>query len=94
MSTHTCGGRGPVPCPACTVLGAQAAFVEAWRERNPVEVWGAPWLCPLCNRAVQDFYGLAAHMAQIEAHQQSHGPDWLDYAALSVLPGTRGEEVT
>ena len=43
----------------------QSAFVEAWREQHQIDVWGAPWLCPLCNRAVQDFYGLEAHSAQI-----------------------------
>lgn len=59
----------------------QVEFVATWRANNAVEVWGPPWLCPLCNKAVQDFYGLEAHAAQIEDHQQSHGANWSLYEA-------------
>ncbi|HVQ45148.1 MAG TPA: hypothetical protein VMT30_09440 [Candidatus Saccharimonadia bacterium] len=78
MAEHTCGGRGAVPCPTCTTLGAQEAFVERWRAEHPDEVYDSGWRCPLCNEVVQGhetspFYGL------IEYHQRDHGEAWQAY---------------
>jgi hypothetical protein len=71
-------------CPKHTAEKAHAAFVAQWRTEHAIDTWGAPWLCPLCNKAVQDFFALTPCDAQIEIHQESHGKDWLAYQALSA----------
>lgn len=79
---HSCGGRGAVPCPACTTQAAQAAYVAAWRAEHQRGIWGAIWACPLCGKAIQTtIEGAQYHQHDVEAHQQMHGADWAAYLA-------------
>lgn len=91
MIEHTCGGRGAVPCPACTVRGAQAAFAADWREQHPDEVFDAAWICPLCNKAVQSFDASTTPKLVIGVHQINHGRAWRDYLSAGQAPGGSGE---
>lgn len=82
MPEHTCGGRGPAPCPACTLIGAQAAFVQAWRAAHPNAVYTTLWTCELCGMVVQTAPNLrhAEYGPQmVEVHQRQHGSAWLVY---------------
>lgn len=68
----------------------QADYVRKWRQEHPVDVWGEPWRCPLCGKAVQDFYSLTAHAAQIADHTDTHGEDYQRYLALGAQDSARG----
>lgn len=64
---------------------AQSDYVRKWRAEHPDEVYAAPWMCPLCNEAIQNlrtsaYYGLYEH------HKNDHGADWLAYEAASSEP--------
>ena len=76
---------------------AQAAYVRAWREAHPQEVYGATWECPLCGRAIQIYQvGMDPHLADgglsflAHRHQASHGQSWTAFAALAAEPVAAG----
>jgi len=63
------------------VLRAQERVVNEWREAHPDQVYAEPWMCPLCNEAIQM---LADQDGAIVRHQQEHGEDWQRYVACGV----------
>ncbi len=88
MSEHTCGGRGPIPCPACGDLAAQERYARQWREQHPRGTWGDIWVCPLCTKAIQDITQNATyHPYDIERHQEQHGDSWRAYERLAAPGG-------
>ena len=62
---------------------AQAEYVRQWQERYWFDVFAVPWLCPLCNQAVQALT-IGHPSAAVEEHQQMHGDDWARYQALAT----------
>lgn len=56
----------------------QFRYVWTWHEKHPDMIYGSPWTCPLCYRAIQGLRGQSPD-AEIDAHQQSHGDDWPSY---------------
>lgn len=92
MSEHTCGGRGPVPCPACGDLAAQERYARQWREQHPRGTWGDIWVCPLCGKAIQTTIESARyHTGDVEGHRVMHGEDWLVFRAAGEQEAAGGD---
>jgi hypothetical protein len=65
---------------------ARKAFIAAWRERHPHDVWCVAWVCPLCREAVQPF-DMETQTRAVKCHTDAHGQDWLDLMAARPAPG-------
>jgi hypothetical protein len=66
-------------CAICDRQRTQAAYVEQWRAKYPLQVYGPWWQCPLCAKIIQ----VAMLEDAITVHQLDHGDDWRAYEAAA-----------
>jgi len=85
---------GGCECPAwdTSVEDAQRRFAHEWKQRNALRVYGPTWMCPLCERVLQEVIHNGQLAGDIERHQSMvHGQDWLDYQQSGRAAQSRQE---